>query len=77
MYKCGTSSNSKKNRSENSLVGAVPKKPRMTVSFCDAVKESLVMLVRREEGSLTMDQVKVIRRHLYRSLHATPYGSAV
>ena len=72
----GTSANSKRNRSENSQVGVPPKKPRMMISFSDAVKESLVMLVRRGEGSITVDQFDVIRRHLYRSLDATPYGNS-
>lgn len=68
-------SNSKRNRSNNSSTAADVKRQRMAVSYCDAVQESLVMLVRRDDGLLTVDHTNSIREYLSCNMDSTTWGS--
>ncbi|CAO1335704.1 unnamed protein product [Diamesa serratosioi] len=63
----GIGTNSKRNRSNNSLL-VEPKKQRMAESYCDTAKETLIMLIRCEEGPVTVDQAAAIRKILYACL---------
>ena len=68
--------NYKRNRSNNSATVAVVKKQRMEEGYCDADRESLIMLVRRDKGPVTAEIVDIIRKHLYGSIDSTPEGMA-
>ena len=54
---------------------AVIKKQRMEEGYCDAARES-IMLIMREKEPVTAEIVDTIREHLYRSIDSIPEGMA-